>query len=82
MKKENTIIACFMFMNLLLFFGCTNTVPADLILKNGVIYTVSEDNTTKASAVAVKEGKIIVILLEIILQYVEIRIQWCRRILK
>ncbi len=59
MKKENTIIACFMFMNLLLFFGCTNTVPADLILKNGVIYTVSEDNTTKASAVAVKEGKII-----------------------
>ncbi|MBH31676.1 MAG: amidohydrolase [Candidatus Marinimicrobia bacterium] len=58
MSKANKIIASFLLLKFLTFFGCSETVSADFIVKNGTIYTVNEDNP-KASAVAVKEGKII-----------------------
>ena len=58
MSKANKIIASFLLIKITTFFGCSETVSADLILKNGTIYTVNEDNP-KVSAVAVKEGRII-----------------------
>ncbi|HYG20840.1 MAG TPA: amidohydrolase family protein, partial [Ohtaekwangia sp.] len=41
-----------------ILFRCTANEPADLVLKNGKIYTVDE-NQPLASAVAVKDGKIL-----------------------
>ena len=38
--------------------GCTTTVPADLVLKNGVIYTVDDQNP-KAEAVAIRGSDIV-----------------------
>lgn len=65
MKK---LISCFIVLTLILGFlpGCAANVsgsaggPADLILTNGIIYTVDSNNTT-AEAVAVKDGKILAV---------------------
>ena len=61
MKKR--IVLLLLITMTLFAFGCTQnaqstTETADLILSNGMIYTVDADKTT-AEAVAVKDGKII-----------------------
>ena len=58
MPQQNKIIAPFILINIFSYFGCTEAISADLIINNGAIYTVNEDNP-KVSAVAVKDGKII-----------------------
>ena len=60
MLNRNNSIVTILCITILSIFGCSGDRAADLVVQNGNIYTV-DVNSSKASAVAVKGGRIIAV---------------------